>query len=64
MTTVHPVEMSPPAGVFVTELRHYQKQSLAFMLEEERSNVKTGKIRGGWLCDELGMVSCGRFFEQ
>ena len=32
VTAVHPVEMQPPAGRgFVTPLRHYQKQSLAFI---------------------------------
>lgn len=60
ITAVHPVEISPPAGIFTTNLRHYQKQSLAFMREEERRNVANGKIRGGWLCDELGMVSTCR----
>ena len=51
VTTVHPVEMSPPAGSgFTTALRHYQKQSLAFMVDTERT-----KKRGGWLCDEVGM---------
>ena len=56
VTSVHPVEISPPSGVFTTELRHYQKQSVAFMLEQERRQVGAGKIRGGFLCDELGMV--------
>lgn len=56
LTSVHPVEISPPAGVFTTELRHYQKQSLAFMCEEERRTVANGMTRGGWLCDEVGMV--------
>jgi len=51
MTTVHPVEMQPPVGSgFVTPLRHYQKQSLAFMVDTERT-----ASRGGWLCDEVGM---------
>ena len=51
VSTVHPVEMSPPAGgVFVTSLRHYQKQSLAVMVDTE----KTSNC-GGWLCDEVGM---------
>lgn len=59
ITTVHPVEISPPAGVFTTNLRHYQKQSVAFMREEERRRREAHEIRGGWLCDELGMVSIG-----
>jgi len=57
ITTVHPVELSPPTGVFTTELRHYQKQSYAFMLEEERRIVAEKVVLGGWLCDEVGMVS-------
>ena len=48
---VHPVEMSPPAASgFTTVLRHYQKQSLAFMVDAERTHG-----RGGWLADEVGM---------
>ncbi|KAL7540666.1 hypothetical protein ACHAXR_010287, partial [Thalassiosira sp. AJA248-18] len=51
VTTVYPVEMTPPiGGAFVTPLRHYQKQSLAFMVDTERKSN-----RGGWLCDEVGM---------
>ena len=51
VTTVHPVEMSPPVrSGFTTALRHYQKQSLAFMVDIERT-----KNRGGWLCDEVGL---------
>lgn len=38
LTSVHPIEVTPPANSgFVTNLRHYQKQSLAFMLDTERS---------------------------
>jgi len=49
VTTVHPVEIQPPVGSgFVTNLRHYQKQSLAFMVETERTHS-----RGGWLSDEV-----------
>ena len=49
VTTVHPVEMQPPVGRgFSTSLRHYQKQSLAFMVETERTHN-----RGGWLSDEV-----------
>lgn len=54
VTSVHPVEVSPPP-IFQTTLRHYQKQSLAFMLEVEQSQEKEGTTRGGWLADELGM---------
>ncbi|KAL9189332.1 hypothetical protein ACHAXT_011822 [Thalassiosira profunda] len=51
VTTVHPVEISPPVGSgFTTSLRHYQKQSLAFMVDTERTSS-----RGGWLADEVGM---------
>ena len=43
VTTVHPVEMQPPAGRgFNTALRHYQKQSLAFMVETERNHTRGG----------------------
>lgn len=59
ITSVHPVEAVPPPTVFTTNLRHYQTQSLAFMLQVERnsdvSSVNT--TRGGWFADELGMVS-------
>ena len=57
ITTVHPVEVSPPPDVFKTNLRHYQRQSLAFMLEKERDGAaqNTNKSRGGWLADEVGM---------
>ena len=57
VTTVHPVEISPPAGSgFTTDLRHYQKQSLAFMVDVERASTEDNqKMRGGWLADEVGM---------
>lgn len=54
VTSVYPVEASPPP-IFQTTLRHYQKQSLAFMLQAEQSQEKGGTTRGGWLADELGM---------
>ena len=48
---MHPIEMQPPVGSgFVTPLRHYQKQSLAFMVDTENNSE-----RGGWLADEVGM---------
>ena len=54
ITTVHPVEMQPPSGRgFSTSLRHYQKQSLAFMVETERTHN-----RGGWLSDEVSKCLC------
>lgn len=87
---VYPEEAAKPKGLAVSSLRHYQKQSIAFMLANERAthtagqpknprigtgperkatlskevhispwewkpNVKGGNIRGGWLCDEVGM---------
>jgi len=57
VTTVHPVEISPPAGSgFTTALRHYQKQSLAFMVDVERASAADNeKMPGGWLADEVGM---------
>lgn len=55
VTTVYPVEMQPPIGSgFVTPLRHYQKQSLAFMVDTEKKFD-----RGGWLADEVGMGKVG-----
>ena len=51
ITVVHPVEVQPPiSSGFVTPLRHYQKQSLAFMVDTEKKFD-----RGGWLADEVGM---------
>jgi hypothetical protein len=32
VTRVYPEEITPPAPLFITELKHHQKQSLAFML--------------------------------
>lgn len=57
VTTVHPVEISPPSGSgFTSNLRHYQKQSLAFMVDLERASSEDNqKARGGWLADEVGM---------
>jgi len=57
LTAVHPVEISPPSGSgFTTDLRHYQKQSLAFMVDVERTSATDNeKMRGGWLADEVGM---------
>ena len=51
VTGVYPVEMRPEAGSgFRTPLRHYQMQSLAFMVDSERRSN-----RGGFLCDDVGM---------
>lgn len=88
---VYPVETPPPPGLAAgITLRPYQKQSLAFMLDIERSTDpsllgqpdelkkkrkrvavawvggrpvysspddagSTHSVRGGWLCDEMGM---------
>ena len=59
-TQVYPVEVSEPAGLEKNvRLRPYQKQSLAFMLDVERSTDATligrNGTRGGFLCDEMGM---------
>ena len=65
---VWPVEEPTPV-LLKAQLRPYQRQSLAFMLELERApagastvgSVSTGsfppkrEVRGGWLCDEVGM---------
>lgn len=85
---VYPEEAEKPAGLVVSALRHYQKQSVAFMLANEKAATVVGQaadgrigttaerfpklsyagdrqekintadgneIRGGWLCDEVGM---------
>lgn len=86
---VYPDEAEKPAGLVVSALRHYQKQSIAFMLSNEKAATAagqaadprigthqrlpkltyegykghiqklmmkdSGQIRGGWLCDEVGM---------
>lgn len=92
---VYPEEAQKPTGLVVSALRHYQKQSIAFMLANEQATAVAGqpanpcigderrapklsyaghirvespwahhwipcvkgdgKIRGGWLCDEVGM---------
>jgi hypothetical protein len=44
VTSVHSVEITPPPGIFTTQLRHYQKQSLAFMLGEEERTAATGMM--------------------
>ena len=51
---VFPVESNAPAG-FTANLRPYQRQSLAFMVERERGTERAG----GWLCDEMGMGKRG-----
>ena len=64
LTTVHPVEISPPAeSGFTTDLRHYQKQSLAFMVDIEKASATDNeKMRGGWLADEVGMGKVSPIF--
>ena len=60
---VYPKEEPQPAGLLSSiTLRPYQKQSLAFMIDLERSTrpetagrVDGRTVRGGWLCDEMGM---------
>jgi SNF2 family DNA or RNA helicase len=64
VTRIYPSERTPPASsTFVTPLRHYQKQSLAFMIDTEESQVEwmnrllhdDFSTRGGWLCSDMGM---------
>ena len=60
---MYPKEEPQPAGLLSSiTLRPYQKQSLAFMIDLERSTqpetagrVSGRTVRGGWLCDEMGM---------
>ena len=62
---VYPIEEPEPRGLEPSiKLRPYQKQSLRFMMDVERStdasmlghNDSTGLgVRGGWLADEMGM---------
>jgi len=62
---VYPIEEPEPRGLEPSiKLRPYQKQSLRFMMDVERStdasmlghNDITGLgVRGGWLADEMGM---------
>jgi SNF2 family DNA or RNA helicase len=61
VTRVYPKEQAPPPP-FCTTLRHYQKQSLAFMVDVEQSTdrncarrMNDADTRGGWLCSEVGM---------
>ena len=66
---VYPIEAQAPHGLLAS-LRPYQAQSLAHMLENERSvdlslcvevevrdrrGVDMIPRQGGWLCDEMGM---------
>ena len=45
VTRVYPSERSPPASAgFVTTLRHYQKQSLSFMIDTEESQGWTVRL--------------------
>ena len=60
---MYPKEEPQPAGLLSSiTLRPYQKQSLAFMIDLERSTqpetagrVGGRTVRGGWLADEMGM---------
>jgi hypothetical protein len=51
VTRLYPREEAPPPALFRTKLYHYQKQSLAFMIDVERNEAE----KGGWLCSEVGM---------
>ena len=56
---VYPKQVGAPEGLHAT-LRPYQEQSLAFMIDVERSSDPkmihpTTGVKGGWLCDEMGM---------
>ena len=60
VTQVFPREEAEPAGLARgIQLRPYQRQSLAFMCDVERSLdtslLGSSNQRGGWLCDEVGM---------
>ena len=68
VTQVWPVEAPAPQGLAAgTVLRPYQRQSLAFMLDIENARDSDSRVfrstrwggartlRGGWLCDEVGM---------
>ena len=68
VTQVWPVEALAPQGLAPgTVLRPYQRQSLAFMLDIENAPDSDSRVfrstrwggartlRGGWLCDEVGM---------
>ena len=68
VTQVWPVEAPAPQGLRTgTVLRPYQRQSLAFMLDIENAPDSDSRVfrstrwggartlRGGWLCDEVGM---------
>ena len=69
LVQVYPVEATTPQGLVSTvTLKPYQKQSLQFMLEIEKTTdpkfvgslqLRPGSTaterRGGWLCDEVGM---------
>lgn len=60
MQQVYPHELPEPAGLLSTaRLKPYQRQSLAFMVNVERSTdpslLSPGARRGGWLTDEVGM---------
>lgn len=51
---IFPNEVTPP-NTFVTKLHHYQRQSLAFLLDIEQSQSGGQKVKSGWLCSEVGM---------
>ena len=56
VTRIYPQEVVPPPHVFTTHLHHYQKQSLAFLLDlETQQHPPPQRVRSGWLCSEVGM---------
>ena len=60
ITKVLPAQAPQPVAI-TTDLRHYQKQSLYFMVELERGPPTStdtnlgGNLRSGFLCSEVGM---------
>ncbi len=51
VTRIYPTEIAPQSPPFATELKHYQKQSLAFMMDVEHNY----SIKSGWICSDVGM---------
>jgi len=50
VTRIYPSEVAP-SPPFVTQLKHYQKQSLAFMMDVEQNY----QVKSGWICSDVGM---------
>ena len=51
VTLIYPSEITPPSPPFLTKLKHYQKQSLAFMMDVEHNY----QVKSGWVCSDVGM---------